>query len=596
MLAAAVTHADPPCRTVQVMMQPSPHLQIAVWIEDDGGNFLDTVYLTRATGALGLANRPGNAMFKSAYRWPYGRRDMVLPVWAHHRNHSYGYVVMGGAGGIDDDDNSIGYHESYSSTEPFYCPPSGLALDATSCASPFVGSKGIYLGGQSSLYPPRADLTTFEPEDSDDARHFAAVNDLAAISGATPPGGQLITPPLSWVAPSSLPNGLYHVLVEASLEADFNSANQHASFPDVNSELRSFGRDAIGQPSVVYSVPVTVDGGVHIATSDGWLGYGAWDGSTGDLHAADSTISDAPGTGAGRLAHVTDSDGTWRVKAVSGGCQGCTTPMPSGALTAKPADTSITISFTAPAAATSGALGAARAYDIRYRPDMPLDDAGFSDGIPADTPPLPATPGTTQTVTLTGLKAQTLYYVGVRTVNACGGFSTANFASATTTQQQFVTLHGCFVATAAYGSPMEPDVALVAPLSRSRASYVTARAIGGGDLLRAQPAARRRHRERRASARTGAARAGPGGDACAGVAFGQGCCAMKRLVSALLLALAMAPAGCARVRPYQREYLSQRPMDPASEATEDRFRQHWQDSREGSTGGFGAAGGGCGCN
>lgn len=71
---------------------------------------------------------------------------------------------------------------------------------------------------------------------------------------------------------------------------------------------------------------------------------------------------------------------------------------------------------------------------------------------------------------------------------------------------------------------------------------------------------------------------------------------MKRLVSALLLALAMAPAGCARVRPYQREYLSQRPMDPASEATEDRFRQHWQDSREGSTGGFGAAGGGCGCN
>ncbi len=55
-------------------------------------------------------------------------------------------------------------------------------------------------------------------------------------------------------------------------------------------------------------------------------------------------------------------------------------------------------------------------------------------------------------------------------------------------------------------------------------------------------------------------------------------------------------SGCARVKPYQREYLSARPMDPAAEAGEDRFRQHWQESREGSFGGTGAAGGGCGCN
>ena len=39
-----------------------------------------------------------------------------------------------------------------------------------------------------------------------------------------------------------------------------------------------------------------------------------------------------------------------------------------------------------------------------------------------------------------------------------------------------------------------------------------------------------------------------------------------------------------------------RPMRPTSEASEDRFRAHWQSSREGSAGGFGAAGGGCGCN
>ena len=55
-------------------------------------------------------------------------------------------------------------------------------------------------------------------------------------------------------------------------------------------------------------------------------------------------------------------------------------------------------------------------------------------------------------------------------------------------------------------------------------------------------------------------------------------------------------AGCAPVKPYQREYLSLRPMRPTSESSEDRFRGHWQSSREGSEGGFGAAGGGCGCN
>ena len=55
-------------------------------------------------------------------------------------------------------------------------------------------------------------------------------------------------------------------------------------------------------------------------------------------------------------------------------------------------------------------------------------------------------------------------------------------------------------------------------------------------------------------------------------------------------------AGCLVVKPYQREVLSLRSMDPASETVEDKFRQHWQESREGSRGGFAAAGGGCGCN
>ena len=69
---------------------------------------------------------------------------------------------------------------------------------------------------------------------------------------------------------------------------------------------------------------------------------------------------------------------------------------------------------------------------------------------------------------------------------------------------------------------------------------------------------------------------------------------MKRLLACALLAVGV--GGCVRVKPYEREYLSLRCMLPAGEAGENKFRAHWQESREGSVGGFGAAGGGCGCN
>ncbi len=71
---------------------------------------------------------------------------------------------------------------------------------------------------------------------------------------------------------------------------------------------------------------------------------------------------------------------------------------------------------------------------------------------------------------------------------------------------------------------------------------------------------------------------------------------MRRFALALLTLSVMFAAGCVRVRPYERELLSTRPMQSGAESAEDRFRQHWQSSREGAIGGFGAAGGGCGCN
>lgn len=64
-------------------------------------------------------------------------------------------------------------------------------------------------------------------------------------------------------------------------------------------------------------------------------------------------------------------------------------------------------------------------------------------------------------------------------------------------------------------------------------------------------------------------------------------------IAAVILALA---AGCVRVQPHQRETLARRSMNPAPAPDEQKLDDHVEEYREGSIGGSGAAGGGCGCN
>ncbi|MSP16012.1 MAG: DUF4266 domain-containing protein [Myxococcales bacterium] len=66
-------------------------------------------------------------------------------------------------------------------------------------------------------------------------------------------------------------------------------------------------------------------------------------------------------------------------------------------------------------------------------------------------------------------------------------------------------------------------------------------------------------------------------------------------LGALLVALA-GVAGCARVKPWQREDLARRQMVSDESSGEARLHQHERGSREGADGGSGAPGGGCGCN
>src|SRR5439155_12587400 len=106
-------------------------------------------------------------------------------------------------------------------------------VDTITCASAFFGSKGLYAAGRTSVYPPRADLVEFNDHDAPDPKRFADDNgDVAVVSGATPPGGLLLDPPLRWTAPADLPDGSYTVRVEASQEADFNGSHHHDQVPD----------------------------------------------------------------------------------------------------------------------------------------------------------------------------------------------------------------------------------------------------------------------------------------------------------------------------------------------------------------------------
>src|SRR4051812_13952140 len=78
---------EPPAlpRVLELQYTPTSRAQIAIWLEDGDGTFLSTVRLTEAVARRGIGNRPGASQMNSGFRWPYGRREGALPVWATRR-------------------------------------------------------------------------------------------------------------------------------------------------------------------------------------------------------------------------------------------------------------------------------------------------------------------------------------------------------------------------------------------------------------------------------------------------------------------------------------------------------------------------------
>jgi len=486
-----------------------------VWLETGDHTLVDTLMVTSLTASRGIGNRPGIWNFRSGPKFPYGKRWMSLPLWAYAHGKLYPAAFM-----QDDHEDWMGFHEAHSSKELYYCRPVStdeinLDVDVVTCPSPFFNSaKGKLEPATQVYYPPRNDLTMFTNSDCDNvggtlatcnvsAASYAAMNDLDAIAAATPPYGQPYT--RTWRIPANLPAGDYVIAVEVNKEYDTNAAHSVVAFQDPS--LTSYGIDGnFGQPSVLYRVPIHLGGSAPVAaTTSQIVGYSKWSGDApldGTLLPRDTTISTTvPGSGEQRLLAFDGPGGNGRVHVAlqncssvvttcdDGGCvDGGTTDASADAALERAADVSsdkpvvVVTDPCDPAPAPPGAVSSlamvsatatsasftfvnasaggkpVQMYDIHYQAGTTLTDDTFEGAPPAPVVP-PAAPGTQASLEIDDLKPSTPYVLGVRSVDACGQSSVLATLSFVTPTMKFTQLSGCFVATAAFGSALEPRVA-----------------------------------------------------------------------------------------------------------------------------------------
>lgn len=460
-LAAAPSAAEAQqCRVLEMQMTPQAKLQIVAWLEDASGKYVGTAYITNATGFYGIGNRPGILEFNSGPSWPYGRREAVLPVWAHRHGLEFDSVVFQNSSESTERDLSHPFDES--SLEAHFCRPLKTvepAFDAGTCPSTVYTDKGKLDPSRKSLYPPRSDLQA-KNTDSDDVKLYRQLNPFDSVSRATPTPN--VNARLSWTFPKEVPAGEYVLWVEVSKERDHNNVYTEAARPaPSNIAYNEYGVPYRGQPSLVYKVPFTLsDDATHSAQVLDYFGYGDPDGLDGLISPPDQSISAGPaGSGAARLAMIAE-DGGYRIKVTA-------RPETDSVAPGEPREPKITsneggtatLTFEAPG--DDGATGRATEYEIRVRAGEPISERNFDSSTPISTVVEPDDAGQLQVVTLTGLMPETQYYVGVRAVDDCANKGPLMVVSLRTEARAPGEVDACFVATAAYGSLMANQVEML---------------------------------------------------------------------------------------------------------------------------------------
>lgn len=538
-LLAAPLAARAQERVLEIQYVPVQRAQIAIWIEDADGTFLRTLRLTQATAYRGIGNRPGASQMNSGFRWPYGRREGVLPVWAHRRAAAPGAEQFPRV--IFQDRRSEGDASRTStdySEDSYFClsfQAGDETLDATTCASTFNSDKGRFLTEQDvargyfepvevgpretlerampvfSLYPPRRDVTrcaTGGCFDHPDVALFASearrvMPEIDAVTMATPPGEMMQRVMFTW--PEELADGQYRLFVEVNTELDYNDHWSAERFPTPLGPDGSPAHDDYwdwwaqtngfpyrGQPSVVYSVPFAVGPGADRQQTAEPTGYGSLSGfgeGAGQMAAMDGTISsdpeEHPGSGADRLRL---QDGTWRLRVTVVGPEVCEENTAPGGVDAleitqygerRDAHRYAHLAFLA----ADDDLGVAE-YQVRVATTPIVSEDDFLRALPANAAsldsvalvvPTGADAGAPVEADLGGLLPETHYWVAVRAIDACNVEGPIAVAEYVTPAVQFTTVSPCFVATAAYGSPLAAEIGA---LRRFRDRHLRNSAIG----------------------------------------------------------------------------------------------------------------------
>ena len=481
------------CHTISVALQPQAATnlmldeppQIVAWVEKPDGTYVDTIFITQQTGRYGMGNRPGRWDFESGPMWPYGRRITTFPVWAHRHGKTFPVVEFQNSPGNPFDcfsvdngsgveyqqcgENDLSHPFNQSSRETHYCQPLQqnetkwrTAVDAMSCATAAFTDKGKYTanvpaGDPATLYPPRVDTIRNPSTDSPSVNQYKQDNPFDAVSQATPVEGSQSE--LEWVVPQDLPQGDYVMWIEVNKAYDLNSTYNEISYPPAQNVIYGeYGIPYLGQPSLVYKLPFSIDLMDHTVGTMQYAGYGDPTGKDGEVRPPDSTITtDTPGSGASRLQVMTDGN---RVRVTSHVELDSVPPADITDLQAMDVTSnSATVGFTAPG--DDGVMGMVQRYEVRYMVGQPITDANWDAAWPSATTITPVAAGQMQQLQVTGLLPATDYYIGVRADDNCYNSSHVVSTKITTTAAQVGEVDACFIATAAYGSLMANDVEML---------------------------------------------------------------------------------------------------------------------------------------